>query len=164
MGKRGHRGPFEERFWAAVTKTSTCWNYEHVGRRGYGKILANGRHVRAHRLSWELHFGRIPKGMIVCHHCDNPSCVRPDHLFVGTHADNVADMMRKGRYIAPSTTNRVRGESHHNTILTSANVRKIKKLYAAGKISQQAIADKFGVSQSAVSRIVFGKYWVHVTA
>src|SRR5215472_3524235 len=144
MGKRGQRGPAVERFWAAVTKTDGCWIYQHVGRRGYGKILVSGRHMRAHRFSWELHLGPIPDGMIVCHHCDNPACVRPDHLFVGTHANNTADKMQKGRHVVPIVLNRARGERHHMTTITARDVRRIRKLYATGKYSQQKVGDMMG--------------------
>ena len=89
------------RFWEKVSITpalSDCWEW--AGARnssGYGHLQANGVYVDAHRFSWELHFGRIPPGMFVCHHCDNPPCIRSSHLFLGTRADNARDMVAKGR-------------------------------------------------------------------
>ena len=93
----------EERFLAKVTKTETCWVWEGAKRKyGYGKMVARdgGRIVQmtAHRVSWELHFGQIPQGFNVLHKCDNPCCVNPEHLFLGTQADNVRDMVDKKRH------------------------------------------------------------------
>lgn len=94
------RVPLPDRFWTKVRKTESCWIW--VGsksRKGYGRIgtekFASAK--LAHRVSWEIHRGEIPTGALVLHHCDNPSCVRPDHLFLGSGADNNADMARKGR-------------------------------------------------------------------
>lgn len=97
--------PSEDRFWAKVDKSGDCWVWTASvfrERLGYGKFQTGSnrgesRVAYAHRVSWELHFGPIPNGLFVCHHCDNPPCVRPDHLFLGTAADNVRDMDRKGR-------------------------------------------------------------------
>lgn len=90
--------PLAERFWQKVKKSDSCWEWQGANvPKGYGIIGKDGRNQYAHRVSWELHTGVIPKGLLVCHHCDNPKCVRPDHLFVGTHQDNLRDMSRKGR-------------------------------------------------------------------
>ena len=89
----------EVRFWRYVEKTESCWNW--VGKGfypgNYGSFYFKGKTRRAHRVSWILHNGEIPKGMCVCHHCDNPKCVRPDHLFLGTYKDNIWDAIKKGR-------------------------------------------------------------------
>lgn len=110
----------EERFWAKATSGDGCWEW--MGPRvgiGYGSFWANGKTVRAHRLAWELVNGPIPTGLSVLHRCDNPPCVRPDHLFIGTNADNSKDMVQKGRsptglrngkYTMPERT--PRGERH----------------------------------------------------
>ncbi len=90
----------EMRFWRHVTKGPSCWEWHGAGSRGvhpYGTFGVQGATVRAHRFSWELHAGKIPEGIYVLHRCDNPRCIRPDHLFLGTQADNVADMIAKGR-------------------------------------------------------------------
>ncbi|MGJ0510229.1 MAG: HNH endonuclease signature motif containing protein [Methylocystis sp.] len=89
----------EVRFWEKVIRGDGCWEWTAAKSvRGYGTFgLRKGKMVPAHRMSWELTYGKIPDGLIVCHHCDNPECVRPDHLFLGTYSDNTQDMIRKGR-------------------------------------------------------------------
>lgn len=89
-----------ERFWKYVKKTNTCWNW--TGgflQSGYGIFTINNKIVRAHRFSYELHKNKIPVNLNVCHSCDNPKCVNPSHLWLGTHKENMDDMMRKGRKI-----------------------------------------------------------------
>jgi hypothetical protein len=99
--RRGYYPPLLERFWSKVNKSDGCWTW--TGSKttaGYG-LIWNGKDTSApvyvHRLSWELHFGEIPDGLSVCHRCDNPTCVRPDHLFLGTDKDNSDDKITKGR-------------------------------------------------------------------
>lgn len=88
----------EERFWAAVDTTGDCWLWTaSKAGNGYGKIMVNGRRIGSHRLSYILHYGEIPEGLHVLHTCDNPLCVKPAHLFLGTHADNMRDASQKGR-------------------------------------------------------------------
>jgi len=93
--------PLANRFWPKVRKGDECWEWIGArGARGYGKMTAGPRgsgHVRAHRVSWELAFGPVPDGLWVLHTCDNPPCVRPDHLWLGTRLDNMRDCARKGR-------------------------------------------------------------------
>ncbi|MEY9995875.1 hypothetical protein ABIE67_007907 [Streptomyces sp. V4I8] len=111
MRKRRHgnligklpQGSAEERFWRYVDKTGECWTWTGGhSNDGYGRFfISEGEgNVAAHRFSYQLHNGEIPDGLIICHRCDNPPCVRPDHLFVGTHLDNVRDMFSKGRNVS----------------------------------------------------------------
>lgn len=128
---------------------------------GYGLLIVSGlsekkRNVRAHRLSYLVNFGEINDGMFVCHSCDNPSCINPVHLFVGTPADNVADMMAKGRYV--SGGKRHFGESNPKAKLTRKQVDGILVLKKFG-ISAQKIADSLGMNKSSIHRIFSGKVW-----
>ena len=116
-------------------------------RAGYSRITVDGRQVYAHRLVWEHHNGPIPDGMVVCHRCDNPPCCNPDHLFLGTIADNNADMWAKGRgVLTPPTWRKIHTEDHGD----------IKARYAAGQ-SKQQIADAYGVTRQAVHYLL--KKW-----
>lgn len=137
-----------ERFMFYVEKTDTCWLWKGSKQRVYGMIWSNGKNVLAHRYSYLAHVGEIPDGMFVCHRCDNPLCVNPDHLFVGEAADNTRDMMNKGRGFWPH------GDDHHLSKITDADVIEIASL--KGKVSQKAIAKKYGIDPSHVSRIMSG--------
>lgn len=97
---------FEERFWSHVQKTDTCWIWTGGGRgRGYGALKYHNKVIDSHRASWIIHFKQIPEKLFVLHKCDNRACIKPDHLFLGTQLDNVADMMQKGRhFLAPHGT------------------------------------------------------------
>ena len=153
--------PLEERFWKKVRKTRGCWEWtSYTDRDGYGQLGRGGRasrHDQAHRISWELHFGKIPAGLLVCHHCDNPSCVRPDHLFISTPLGNMRDMDTKKR------RNTSRGIQHGMAKLTNADVLAIRDRYAAGGIFQQTLADEYGVTKSIICRIIRRKLWRHLT-
>ncbi len=112
--------------------------------------------VGAHRFSWELHFGPVPGGLLVCHRCDNRRCVNPGHLFLGTAADNTADMIAKGR------GNWARGEAHGASKLSESDVVDIRELHDVEGFSQTTLACAFGVTHVAIWRIVRGKRWAHV--
>jgi hypothetical protein len=123
---------------------------------GYGKIGARshvGGDLKAHRLSWELHFGPIEDGLCVCHRCDNPPCVRPDHLFLGTRADNNADREEKGRGSSKS------GSCNPRARLTVEVVAEVRKLRSEG-CSQTRIASHVGFPQPSISKILRGVGWI----
>lgn len=139
-------------FWSKVAVTANpakCWNWMGAKtQKGYGYVRQTGRAIRAHRMAWELTNGAIPDGLAVCHHCDNPLCCNPAHLFVGTHYDNMRDRSAKGRDNSP------RGESHYNCKLTDALVVEIRERWAQGGILLRELAEEYGVSISLISLIV----------
>jgi HNH endonuclease len=158
-----HSTEFATRFWAKVQKTDSCWLWTGFvnSQSRYGKIQIGPRKSRVmawvHRISWELTNGPIPDGIEVCHNCpggDNPRCVNPSHLFLGTHADNMRDAARKGQM--------AKGERRPTSKLTDATVRLIRMRYAAGGITQQALADEHGVSISQICGVVNRATWKHV--
>lgn len=151
---------FEELFWSKVDKRTKeeCWLWTRgCDMCGYGKVSKEGKARKAHRIAYELTNGAIPEGMIICHKCDNPPCVNPNHLFLGTDADNRRDSAQKGRGYIP---NRL-GENNHMTNLTSSQVREIKKMLAAG-IKTRIIAEEFSIAIRTVSGIRTGTNWSHV--
>lgn len=152
------RIPIEIRLWLKVEKMpSGCWEYRgKLSTNGYGRIARGGRgegEVPAHRVAWEQRNGPVPDGMILCHSCDNPPCVNPNHLFLGSHADNAADRNRKGRHRF--------GVSHHNARLTPDQVRTIRR-WASEGLSRAESARRMDVSPSTVAAIVHGRLWRHV--
>ena len=151
------RKTLSERFWGKVQKTLGCWLWSGCRNTlGYGIVSPGGQgnNVYAHRISWELHFSSIPKNMCVLHHCDNPSCVRPDHLFLGTHKDNALDKVQKGRSL--------RGERHSQAKLDTATVLIIRERYASGGFTQKTLANEYGVSGSQIGWITSRKCWTHI--
>lgn len=123
--------------------------------------MVSGRMYRTHRLSWELANGPIPDGLWVLHTCDNPPCVNPAHLFLGTAADNNADMIAKGRHAQQIPA--MRGEGNPSAKLRAADVRAIRARVALGA-SQAATARQFGVSRSLVNQVVRGHVWTTTAA
>lgn len=119
---------------------------------GYGVLTICRKPIKAHRQAWVLRHGAIPPNMCVLHGCDNPLCVEPDHLWLGTPSDNVHDMIRKKRY------RYCRGEEHGGAKLTEGDVRAIRGAAAAGE-SQRSIASRFCVCSETVRKIVIGRNW-----
>jgi hypothetical protein len=136
---------------------SGCWLWDaSTGPKGYGQFrMIDGTVKRAHRLSYEWHVGPIPTGMCVCHKCDVPTCVNPDHLFLGAQAENMADMRRKGR---GSKWPGKRGEASSSSKLTEHEVQKIR----SSKLKGIELAKMFGVSTTNISAIKSRKIWRHI--
>lgn len=147
-----------ERFWARVQKSDGCWEWT-ASRRGgrpgaeYGAFSVGRRSVSAHRFSWELHRGLVPEGLMVLHECDNPKCVRPDHLFLGTNLDNIDDMVKKER--------QSRGETHGMHRLTEADVLAARERYATGE-SVEDLARQLGVARVTMQQAITGRTWKHL--
>jgi hypothetical protein len=156
----------EDRFWSRVDKSAgeeACWVWiGHLDKGGYGSFKPY-REVRtgAHRYAARLAFGADAiEGLFVCHHCDNPACCNPAHLFPGTPAENNADCAAKGR-VRWNTANRVRGERSPSARLTELDVRRIRAMHSAGS-SHRKIAAALGFSNGAVYAVVSGRTWRHV--
>lgn len=157
------RQSMAERFWKKVKKTRGCWLWNGaITTGGYGCLGIGSRtdgtraSERAHRVAWMLTRGPIPAGIFVLHRCDNPRCVCPAHLFLGTHADNMQDMRAKGR---SGHKGAHPGEKHHFARLNRQDVQKIRAQYAAGASSQDVLAMKFGITQGHCGRIIRGEAW-----
>lgn len=140
-------------FFSYVQQTDKCWNWtKNTLPRGYGLFFLAGKNILAHRFSFLYHFGCLPNELHVCHECDNPKCVNPTHLFLGTDKDNLQDMARKGVR---------KGEKHAITKLTNENVFHIKELLRDG-ISYDEIAKIYNTSRGIVYNIKIGLTWTHI--
>jgi hypothetical protein len=156
-----------QRFWTHVDTSGECWEWQSVcGEDGYGQFWFRSDFVRAHRFAYQITHGEIGDGMLICHTCDNPKCVRPEHLFQGTPAENSADMARKGRaasgdrHVSRLYPERLmQGDRHYGAKLTQSQVDDIRRRFAAGGETQAGLAREYGVSRSAVYLIVSNKSW-----
>jgi len=155
------RRALEERFWEKVDKSGNCWVWmAGKNKAGYGVIYKDGQMRLAHRISWMFENGEIPKGFLIRHKCDNPSCIRPTHLVIGTHSDNMRDMAirnrasRNGKYLI--------GEKNGFTDLIASDVLEIRTKYANENCTQRELAKQFSVSQSTIGNIVHRRTWKHV--
>jgi hypothetical protein len=139
-----------KRFWDKIDKTDYCWNWKKKpNKNGYGFFKFGGsNNVEAHRVSWLVNFGIIPEGMYICHKCDNPMCVRPTHLFLGTPADNSNDMIKKGRQP------RIIGHRKINYEVAD----QIRKDQLSGMTNKE-LRERYGLAKSTISYIVNGKTW-----
>ncbi len=145
----------EERFWDKVDKSGECWEWQGaMNSNGYGRPSINGKREYTHRLSWVLTNGEIPDGLHVLHKCDNPPCVNPDHLFLGTQAENNADKVSKGR--------QPKGEMLPQSVLSEEEIIEIRRRYSSGGIYQKDLAVIFDVSQPHICDIINRKKWQHI--
>ena len=155
-GKNQYSTSLEERFWSKVDKKGEdeCWNWlGHIRDDGYGWAAYKG-HILAHRLSWIINKGEIPEDKDVLHRCNNPTCVNPNHLYLGTQIENIKQRNDEGR------TNRPIGERNPHAKLNWTDVDKIREKYATGKYTQQSLANEFGVSVGEISHIVKKRTWI----
>jgi hypothetical protein len=157
------------RFWSkiAVGSPLSCWIWTRGKlKTGYGAfhLLGTTGNVYAHRVAYELCFGKIPEGMDVCHSCDNPACCNPGHLWLGTHKDNMHDAFLKGRQRSDAKrSNARRGEAHAKARFTESQVRDIRRRAVTGKWGiQTQMAREYGVNVSVIQRIISGETWAHV--
>ena len=134
-----------------------CWNWIAMcDKDGYGRFWVNGKTQYAHRVSYMIHVGMIPDGMLVLHSCDNPCCVCPDHLRTGTDQDNINDKMARGRGKCAA------GEANGMAKLTEIEVSAIRSMYEDGGILQRELGEMYGVSPNVISKIVRRKIWKHL--
>jgi len=162
MSEREHRSGEQaaglQGVMANIQKTDTCWLW--TGTRhhtGYGRIEIQGKSMGAHRAIWILLNGPLRPDQHVCHRCDNPPCVNPDHLFIGTRSDNMRDCVAKGR----KNPAHPKGESHPRSRLTEASVRAMRVESMRGD-STSVLSERYGISASQVQRIIAGKRWGHI--
>lgn len=156
--------PLDVALWSKVAKSEEgCWLWTAAlngkGKHAYGVFRHNKKKRYAHRTAWELTYGPIPAGIEVCHRCDNPTCCRPDHLFLAPHIVNMQDMGKKGR--AAGFTRQVRGSEVGNSKLTEADVLEIRLRAAAGEGGGN-LARAFGISPGQASHIINRKSWKHL--
>lgn len=146
----------KERFFSYVKKSKNCWNWTGAkGSFGYGifHIPDTSRgSIGSHRYSWQIHYGKIRNGLFVLHKCDNPPCVNPEHLWLGTPKQNTADAIKKGRL--------AKWEKHGNAKLTIKKVKKIRNLYIPNIFGATRLSKKFKVSKHTIQRIIWNHGWI----
>jgi hypothetical protein len=133
-----------------------CWEWQGSYKSGYGFFGINGKEVATHRFSYELYNGPINDGLECCHSCDNSMCCNPEHLFLGTHSDNMQDMVSKGR------ANKNKGERHHKSSITESDVKNILVLLSSG-VSMKKIHEELNISYRIIQRVCSGESWSHVS-
>jgi hypothetical protein len=153
----------EDRFWEKVNRDgpiqyhmdTPCWEWIHtLWPSGYGKFKCEHKNKRANRVAWVITYGKIPDGMLVLHDCDNPKCVNPEHLFLGTHLDNAKDREQKGR----GRNWRAQGDKHPNAKLTLEKVAQIRQRFANGETARD-LAKEFGIHHQTIYPIISRKRW-----
>jgi hypothetical protein len=163
------------RFWSKVDKSDNadaCWVWiAGTSKAGYGRFSWHYRNMHAHRIGYELSVGEIPDGLWVLHSCDNPRCVNPSHLFLGTRQDNIDDMNNKGRGVRLSGEQHgmrahperaARGSLHGRAKLTESDVLLIRQRFAAGGVSQAQLAREAGIGATTMFHILARHTWQHI--
>jgi len=144
----------EDMFWFYTDVQDGCWNWtSNIQSKGYGTLTWQRKMTYAHRLSYEIHYGPIPSGAFVCHTCDNPSCVNPEHLFIGSPKDNSSDMVAKNR--------QCKGSAFPQSKLTTRDIKEMRRLRNNG-YTYQRLADRYKISKSHARHCVNKRYWKHV--
>jgi hypothetical protein len=145
-------------FWDKVWIGDECWEWRGCRNRlgGYGRLSIDGQRVLAHRVAWEMEQGPVPDGIRVLHRCDNPPCVRPDHLFLGTQADNIADMRAKGREAGR------KGNRNGRAILTAEDIAEMRVLRGLGW-TWPRLGGRFGVARTTAQAALSGQNWGHLS-
>ena len=156
-----------ERFWAKVDKSGECWEWTGaILRNGYGEFGLDGKMRLTHRISYLWHHPLSVdlwehREICVCHRCDNPKCVNPSHLFLGSQIDNLKDMTKKGRRRS-GVCGDVRGEINGNSKLTEDAVREIRTRYAKGGITKKQLSLEYGISAGALGKVISRERWTHI--
>lgn len=154
----------------AMIMDSGCIEWQgSISQAGYGQISIDCKSVLVHRLSWNIFNGKIPKGLFICHKCDNPKCCNPDHLFLGTPKDNMQDAWAKGRMGTPKSMqemslgikDHIKGEKHSGSKLKEKHVREILVLNGLG-VKDKELGVKFGVSHSTINDVIHNRTWKHI--
>ncbi len=152
--KEWNRRDIAEQFWSHVDRSNpdSCWNWQgRLHRNGYGQIGFRSRDRLAHRFAWRLVYGNIPPGLHILHSCDNPSCVNPTHLSIGTRSENMQDASRKGRTYAPMRG--LKGELNPFSKLTNLQRQEIRDRHAQGE-SYGMLAKAYGLGKTTIARII----------
>jgi len=149
--------PFDEWFWQQiiVDERTNCWVWQlALVTQGYGQVSIKHKSYRAHRIAYELFYKESTQGKLVCHICDNPPCINPEHLFLGTAKENTQDMVKKQRHN--------HGERHHFAKLTKQAVLDMRKRHKQGNITIAQLASEYGVSPSSARKAIVGLMWRHI--
>lgn len=166
LGAYAAKQDLPERFYSKVAcgAPNHCWMWtDHADSKGYGLLSVDGKVVKAHRIAWMLAFGGIPTGLQVCHACDNPGCVNPNHLLLGTSRANTMDKVKKGRQSRCGPNNPAKGDFHGMAVLAEPDVRNIIAGRNNWGFSYMELAKQYGVSKGTIASIFQGRNWKHIT-